>query len=276
MTTKLFLSVAVRLLLLLRMTQSFFPVNNNNILSLQKQGFASNNNNRPLFEPLFVTSSTPSSSSTRLDDDISTKQPLLKTLYPKLLAYKERYGTPNIPIETGEDGRQCQQLRRLHVQQKLQPSEVELLENLGFIFQLSLEDLYWDADFDIMFRRLQQQQQPNSDEDDPELEAWVAGLRLLGPDKVRPEHALQLVYVGFQWKTKNKPCNFMKKFRETKENVDLYGKAFLLQPEIQDWISKQRLNRSKYKMSDAKYQHMVELVGEDWMNNNDNNNKIYA
>jgi len=264
MTTKLFLSVAVRLLLLLRMTQSFIPINNNNILSLQKQVFPS----RPLLEPLFVTSSTPSSSTTRLEDDIIKEQPLLKTLYPKLVAYKERYGTPNIPIETGEDGQQCQLLRRLHVQQKLQPDEVELLENLGFMFHLSLEDLYWDADFDTMFRRLEQQQSV----DDPELEAWVAGLRLLGPDKVRPEHALQLVYAGFQWKKKkNMSCNFMKKFREIKENADLYGQAFLLQPEIQDWISKQRINRQKYKMSDAKYQHMVELVGEDWMNNNNDN-----
>merc|ERR1711937_1001322 len=145
----------------------------------------------------------------------------LRQLFPKLIAWKQQYGNPNIPLGTS-DGRQCQLLRRLHIQQKLTPSEVELLEDIGFTFQLSLDDLYYDADFETMFLRLTEYQKLNPDgppipkkyRPDPELGAWATGLRRLGPDRVKSEHAKALNSIQFQW-TSPRSCGskFMLQYR---------------------------------------------------------------
>jgi len=207
--SKLFLSIAVRILLLLQMTNGFIQNINKlapcSIVLQQRRSQILNNNIR--LEPLFVTSSTPSSSSLPIHD--------------------------------------------------IQSSPVS-----------SLEDVYWDVDFDDMFPRLEQYQhlhpnEPMVPKKQEKLSAWVMGLRRLGPDRVRPEHALRLAYIGFQWKLPR--SKFMERYREIRKNVKLHGQAYMMLLEIQDWISEQRVDRRQYKMNDVRYQYMVDLLGENWM-----------
>eukprot|EP00548_Thalassiothrix_antarctica_P010286 CAMPEP_0194160306 /NCGR_PEP_ID=MMETSP0152-20130528/78317_1 /TAXON_ID=1049557 /ORGANISM="Thalassiothrix antarctica, Strain L6-D1" /LENGTH=487 /DNA_ID=CAMNT_0038869981 /DNA_START=118 /DNA_END=1581 /DNA_ORIENTATION=- len=178
----------------------------------------------------------------------------------------------NIPLNS-EGGRQCQLVRRLHIQQKLRPGEIELLENLGFIFLLTLEDLYYEADFDDMYNRISNYQRlhpndsiPKKYRPDPELGAWATGLRRLGPDNVRPEHVQKLAQINFQWKSSS-PCGskFMLEFRDLVEKVRLYGRDYLDTEDVQKWISKERSNRLNDKMNDTRYHYMVELIGTNWM-----------
>jgi len=288
MTTKLLLSIAIRLLLFLRMTcHGFILKDSNHNIALQQQTqysslslikqrvqktITTNKRNRLPLEPLFVISSTPSSSSSYNNDLDLIESSTLRQLYPKLVAWKEEYGNPNIPLNS-EGGRQCQLVRRLHIQQKLRPGEIELLENLGFIFLLTLEDLYYEADFDDMYNRISNYQRlhpkdsiPKKYRPDPELGAWATGLRRLGPDNVRPEHVQKLAQINFQWKSSS-PCGskFMLEFRDLVEKVRLYGRDYLDTEDVQKWISKQRSNRLKKKMSDTRYHYMIDLIGNDWM-----------
>jgi len=221
-----------------------------------------------------------------IDAHRNIKNVVLQWVYPRLVEWKERYGTPNIPLNT-EGGKACQILRNMHIQQKLSANEVEILEKLGFKFELQYEDLYWEANFDDMFSKLLTQRyytrtnnNNNSDifgtsetaevvtvmadDIDPELEAWVKGIRRLGKDRIQPEHALRLTYIGFQWAEKEE-SRFRLRYDDIKHNIELYGKAYLQKPEVQGWISKQRSKRIMYKLSDKKYRYMIELLGKNWM-----------
>ena len=68
-----------------------------------------------------------------------------------------------------------------------------IIRNLDFNFQISLEDLYYEADFEDMYVRLAEYQRlyPNDPvtkkyRPDPELGAWATGLRRLGTEAVQP------------------------------------------------------------------------------------------
>jgi hypothetical protein len=128
--------------------------------------------------------------------------PVLQQVYPALVEWKQTYGHPNIPLGSKE-GRQCQTLRRLRIQNKLLADGVAWLKQLGFIFT-SLEEVHRQADFDEMFQRLMnyEQEHPNNNfqipkkcPSDPELGAWETGIRRLGPDGVDHLHSHKLTQV---------------------------------------------------------------------------------
>jgi len=209
--------------------------------------------------------------------------PVLQIVYPKLIEWKQEYGHPNIPLGTKE-GRQCATLRRLHIQKKLTEQEVEWLEELGFLFH-SLEDVYHHVDFDTLFQRLLDYETKHPDSnfqvpkkcpEDPELGAWVTGLRRLGPNKVDPKHAQQLDQVGFVWVSKSKcGSKFMLKYKELVQRVeDLQTTTCTKQQAIQvllledskvkDLIQAQKQLEAKKKMSETRMNYMNQLFGEDW------------
>lgn len=78
--------------------------------------------------------------------------PVQRQLYPKMIQHIQEFGNPNIPLGSSE-GRQCETLRRLHVQKKLTDAEVYLLTELGFCWH-DFEDVYKTVDFDELFTRL--------------------------------------------------------------------------------------------------------------------------
>lgn len=194
-------------------------------------------------------------SETRLD---LISSPTLKEVYPRLVQWKQEHGHPNIPLSE-EGGRQCQMVRQLYAQQnKLTVVEVELLERLGFEFHLSEKQLYWNTDFDVMLQRLS----TTDSSADPELEAWITGVRILGKDNIRPEHALLLAYHGFSWEEEKEDSSFMDRYREIRENAKFYGRAYLQDPEIQRWIRKQEALREQGLLSDSEYNYLLKLSGK--------------
>jgi hypothetical protein len=234
----------------------------------------------PLLATAFVMQPLPSTRGTESALFYSDKvvpsfiaSPVLQQVYPKMLEYKQKYGHPNIPLGSSE-GRQCYTLRRLQIQQKLSDEEVSLLKNLGFRFD-SLEDVYYEFDFDDMFDRLlayeaenhNTYQIPKKYPNDPELGAWVTGLRRLGNDVVKDEHAQRLNEVSFTWvSTRKCGSKFMKQYRELVERVGEHGREDLVGDEpIQKWIAAQRLVRKRGELSDTRFHYMQELLGEDWM-----------
>jgi len=208
--------------------------------------------------------------------------PVLQNLYPALLSWKAEYGHPNIPLGNSE-GRQCSTLRRLHIQKKLTEEEVLWLDELGFMFH-SLEDVYHDVDFDTLFGRLMEYEARNPDSkfqvpkkcaEDPELGAWVTGLRRLGPAKVDPAHAEKLDSVGFVWVSKRKcGSKFMLQYKElTRKAEDLAAdglseeqvvRALLEVPKTGDLIKAQKQIEAKGKMSDTRKDYMTQLFGQAW------------
>lgn len=196
------------------------------------------------------------------------ESPVLKQVYPYLLQHMQEYGNPNIPLGNSQ-GRQCETLRRLQTQQKLTPDEVSLLQGIGFRFD-SLEDVYEKVNFDEMLARLltykeeyekEGYQIPKKFATDPELGAWVTGLRRLGPTGVAPEHAKAMEEIGFVWKS-NRKCGskFMKRWREIRDLVQSEGEAVLEQEDIRKWVQAQR----DANISETRGHYMAQLFGDDW------------
>eukprot|EP00547_Thalassionema_nitzschioides_P007769 CAMPEP_0194223300 /NCGR_PEP_ID=MMETSP0156-20130528/34791_1 /TAXON_ID=33649 /ORGANISM="Thalassionema nitzschioides, Strain L26-B" /LENGTH=250 /DNA_ID=CAMNT_0038954379 /DNA_START=40 /DNA_END=792 /DNA_ORIENTATION=+ len=206
----------------------------------------------------FTPSTDDTSEASHLIELRSISTLAVRELYPQLVAWKQEHGHPNIPLGV-DGGRECQMIRELHTQQKnLTKVEVELLEQLGFEFHNCEEQLYWNNDFDDMLWRLS----VNDNTFDPELEAWISGIRKLGKDRIRPEHALLLAYNNFSWEEEKKDeSSFMTRYREIRENAKLYGRAFLHDPEIQQWIHKQEALKKEGLLSDSQYNYVLKLIG---------------
>jgi len=110
----------------------------------------------------------------------------------------------------------------LAIQQKLSPEEVSWLESIAFRFH-TLEQVYETADFNELYQRLVQYQADNDGDvsppkkykPDPELGAWVTGIRRKGPENVDPQHKVLLDATGFQW-VSPRACGsqFMNQYRD--------------------------------------------------------------
>ena len=201
--------------------------------------------------------------------------PVLQQLFPALMQHKEQYGNPNIPLGNS-DGRKCNTLRRLHIQNKLTQDEIDWLTDIGFTFH-SLEDVYRVGDFDDLFQRMMkyESQHPESNfqipkkcVEDPELGAWVTGIRRLGPDGVNPQHERQLNQVGFVWKsTRQCGSKFMKQYRDYVAMVDdgTSGEELLQSdPNVVRWVQAQQLALRQGKLSQTRVHYMEQLFGENW------------
>lgn len=188
-----------------------------------------------------------------------------------MIKHMEEYGNPNIPLGTS-DGRKCDTLRRLQIQQKLSREEVSLLQEMGFRFD-SLEDVYEKVDFEEMLKRILSYkdeyeadgyQIPKKFANDPELGAYVTGLRRLGPTGVDPAHAQALEDIGFVWKS-NRKCGsaFMKQWRAIRDRVQTEGEGVLKQDEeILKWVQAQR----DANISETRGHFMAQLFGSEWRN----------
>jgi len=199
--------------------------------------------------------------------------PVLKRHCRELIQWKEIYGHPNIPLKY-DGGNACQILRRLHVQKSLTDEEVEWLEEIGFRFH-SIEDVYRFADFDVMMNKLLAYEEANPNNnfqvpkkcpEDPELGAWVTGIRRLGKDGVNPDHERRLCEIDFVWKSTRKcGSKFMNQFREWTKQVQLEGvEAVLEDPETIAWIQAQQLALMRGTLSQTRVQYMGHLFGERW------------
>lgn len=196
--------------------------------------------------------------------------PVLKQVYPAILTHIEEYGNPNIPLGTGE-GRMCQTLRRLHTQQKLTESDITLLEDLGFLWH-SLEDVYKTADFEELFQRLLQYGEdfspPKKYPQDPELGAWVTGVRRVGEFNIDAKHRKRLNDIGFQWVSPRK-CGsaFMKQYRDLCSQLETTSDPdeVLSDPKIQEWIQAQRMAVARGALSETRKHYLEEILGSDWL-----------
>lgn len=206
-------------------------------------------------------------------DKLTFTSPVLQQVYPALLKHKEEYGNPNIPLGNKE-GRQCQTLRRLHIQNKLTTEEVAWLENLAFTFH-SLEDVYKYADFEDLFDRLMKYEAAHPDSnfqvpkkcpEDPELGAWVTGIRRLAKDGVNPEHERRLDSVGFAWKSDRKcGSKFMNRYRELTKEVEEKGLETVLQDsKTVQWIQAQQEALKRGSLSQTRVHYMGDSFGESW------------
>jgi hypothetical protein len=196
--------------------------------------------------------------------------PVLQQVYPALLEYKQQYGHPNIPLGSAA-GRQCKTLQRLHIQTKLTDEEVAWLKELGFVFH-SLEEVYQDVDFDQLLARLLEYEKAHPDNnfqvpkkcpEDPELGAWVTGIRRLGKEGVQREHVAKLDAADFAWKSIRKcGSKFMEQYRGIKVDVANRGaETVLKEAKTQQWIFAQQEVFKKGSLSPTRCHYLEELVG---------------
>lgn len=215
----------------------------------------------------------PDQPSTGSNNNIIFQSPVLQQVYSEILKYKDEYGHPNIPLGSSA-GRQCQTLRRLHIQNKLTPDEMEWLDSLGFTWH-SLEEVYKYADFDTLFDRMMDYESkhpesnfqiPKKCKEDPELGAWVTGIRRLGKDGVNPDHERRLEKVGFAWKS-NRKCGskFMEQYRIFTKRVGEEGlEAVMGEEGTKTWIMAQQEALKRGSLSQTRVHYMGNLFGESW------------
>lgn len=199
--------------------------------------------------------------------------PVLEQTIPLLLDWMDKYGHPNIPLKN-PGGKQCVTLRRLHIQNKLTPQEVDWLSSIGFNWH-SLEDVYRYADFDELFNRMMAYEASHPDSnfqipkkcpEDPELGAFVTGIRRLGPQGVRPQDERRLNDVGFVW-VSQRQCGskFMAKYRELTERVEVEGLDQVLDdPDVVLWVQAQQAALKRGALSQTRVHYMGSLFGESW------------
>lgn len=203
----------------------------------------------------------------------SFTSPVLKHVYPQLLAWKGKYGHPNIPLKN-EGGNACQIIRRLHAQKKLISEEVEWLDSIGFKFH-SFEDIYRFADFDEMLDRLllYEEAHPNNNfqvpkkcPEDPELGAWVTGIRRLCKDGIKPDHERRLCEINFAWEsTRSCGSKFMIQYRDYLQQVEELGiETVLKDPTTILWIQAQQQALKRGTLSQTRVIYMGTLFGDRW------------
>lgn len=216
------------------------------------------------------------------DGDVpdSIRSPVLRQVYPQMVRHLEEYGNPNIPLGSSE-GRQCETLRRLHTQNKLTDDEVELLTELGFRWH-NLEDIYEVVDFDELYQRLVRYRRDHDDDDDaawppkkypsdPELGAWVTGLRRRGPDHVSSEHRAKLDEIGFRWVSQRKcGSSFMKQYRAIAQRLadgadaeEVWGNE-----DNRKWLRAQQMAFQRNDLSETRVHYLEQLLGADWTKSN--------
>ena len=240
-----------------------------------KFALGGDDNADPDLIPQTRSSSSPKSTFASIELESSFTSPVMKQVYVQLLEWKEKYGHPNIPL-TNEGGKACNVLRRLHVQKKLTDDEVEWLDSIEFKFH-SFEDIYRFANFDEMLIRLIEYdkiavspnnnfQVPKKCPEDPELGAWVTGIRRLGMDGVNPDHERQLSAINFTWKsTRQCGSKFMIQYRDYVEQVELKGRETVLNdPNTTLWIQAQQLALKRGTLSQTRVQYMGEVFGDRW------------
>lgn len=195
----------------------------------------------------------------------------LKQLYPKLIEHKQKYGNPNIPLGNTA-GRQCNAIRRMHIQNKLTIEEVELLEKMGFLFH-NLEDVYEYADFDDMYERLLKYKEEHGDlavpkkyVHDPELGAWVTGIRRLGKERIDMNHMKQLDSIDFLWiSTRKCGSQFMKEYRTIQIRIQNQGLDKVIKEEgIQKFLRAQKEALKRQTLSNTRQEYMTSLFGKEW------------
>jgi hypothetical protein len=220
------------------------------------------------------------SSSETHNNNTNIQSPVLQQVYPDMLRYVQQYGHPNIPLGSTA-GRQCDTLRRLHTQGKLHPDDVQLLDSAVFRWH-SLEDVYWTADFDELYTRLATYQRETADVSppkkyapDPELGAWVTGLRRVGQAQVQPQHAAKLNSLHFQW-TSPRQCGsvFMQQYRallarlensRQQEDATAAVDEVWADAHVRQWVTAQRQAAARGALSETRLQYMADLVGADWL-----------
>jgi len=219
------------------------------------------------YRPLPSLRPSPARFSSKTESFIVT--PAFRSVYPDLLENYATFGHVNIPLGSPQ-GRACDSLRRLHIQGKLDEREVEWLNEHGFYFY-SLEQVYETANFDELFDRLLQYRDEHGDvsppkkyQPDPELGAWVTGIRRQGVERVDPDHRNRLNAIDFLW-TSPRVCGsaFMKQYREILQDADWKTKV-----EHQKWLRGVQEQAKRGTLSDTRKHYMQELLectGDEWM-----------
>jgi hypothetical protein len=195
--------------------------------------------------------------------------PVLFQLYPELIQYKQQYGHANIPLGS-EAGRKCNTLRRLRIQEKLESSDIELLDSLQFAWH-SFEDVYIQQKehFDDFIDRLKEYvathggdiSPPKKYPADPELGAWVTAVRrLFITGEVIASHVKVLDELGFQWNSPRKcGSKFMQQYRSIQDRVNSGEEisVILSDPPIAAWIKSQQLAN----LSETRKHYMMLMFG---------------
>ena len=194
--------------------------------------------------------------------------PVLQQCYNDMLDYNTTYGHPNIPLPAG---RPLVTLRRLYSQNKLAASDIELLNDLKFTWN-SLEDVYTenvDRFSDFLQRLLRYADAHNGDPSppkkypaDPELGAWVTGLRRLHVvHAVDPAHRATLDALGFQWKSPRQcGSQFMQQYREIQERLtrDESPDVVWRDAKVVAWVQAQQ--RKASELSGTRQHYMAQLL----------------
>jgi hypothetical protein len=206
--------------------------------------------------------------SNKKEEDIQS--PVLQSVWPDMLRHIHDHGHPNIPLGNAA-GRNCQTLRRLRVQNKLVESDIKRLTAAGFTWH-SLEDVYQQEKdrFEEFVDRLTEYAATHDGDlspakkyvKDPELGAWVTGLRRLGPDRVDPKHAATLNDLGFSW-TSPRACGsaFMKQYRGVRDRL-AKDESVWEDATVQRWVRAQQ--EAADRMTETRKHYMEQLLGPAW------------
>ena len=107
---------------------------------------------------------------------------------------------------------------------------------------------------------------PKKCKEDPELGAWVTGIRRLGKDGVNPVHERKLDSIGFAWKSTRKcGSKFMEQYRAFSKRVQDEGlDSVVAEDATIKWVKAQQEALKRGSLSQTRVHYMGQLFGEDW------------
>ena len=186
--------------------------------------------------------------------------------FGELLAYKEKHGDVNIPIDRkSELWRWISTQRIFKKRGKLLADRIRRLDEIGFIWDLL--EAQWESRFsDLLAYKAEHGNVNVPQSEQTALGSWVATQRLSRKNgEISPERIRRLDDVGFSWEFLESQWELrfseLLAYKTTHGNVDVPQNE---QTGLGKWVSKQRTARKKGKVSPDRISRLEE-IGFEWI-----------
>ena len=198
-----------------------------------------------------------------------------KEQFERLVSYKQKHKTVNIPIKATKLGRWVMKQRQNYKHGKLSADRIARLESVGFVWRLK-EKPTWTEMYDRLVIYNKKHSTSDVPVSVPKLGSWVSWQRAnYKVGKLSKEQVTLLESIGFQWKLKKTPpkIDWDDMYDRLVDYKLKFGTArvpFTYEDDLQlgYWVSRQRSHcKEKYRVDRLNQIgfEWLSLIEADWM-----------